>query len=491
MRASVFSGSFDLAAARSVCHDAELPATNVLEALTGLVDKSIVLRERRAGMIRFRMLETLREYGAQRLRRAGHDYNVRRAAHRDGIAELMASAAADWFGPRQVAWIARMRVEQPNIRAALEYCLTESGDVRLGLHMAGGAWFLWVTAYLAEGRVWLDRLLAASPEPTPERALALCTDAFVMCLQGDPDPAEELASECLAMTGHVTDGVVIGFATEMLAFAAFLHGDVPRAEILFDEASAAYDDAGGPADLRAVLLVQYAAALMLHGDVDRAARLFDEVCSMCIQHDEQWVLSYGLWGRSFVHFARGDLDGALQLARESLRIKRTFGDTLGLSLALDTVAWILADKGEARQAARLLGTASRAWASFGAQLFGSKAFLAERERCMEITRRALGATAYEAAFAEGSSLGLDQVVATMVESPAAVRRVAATGDARLTDDEWHVADLVAQRLTDPEIASALAISLRSVRVHVEAILAKLGLENRADIASVSRASRPR
>lgn len=120
-RASVFSGSFDLDAAEHVCAGGDLPADDVLEVVDGLLDKSILQREEHAGSVRYRMLESVREYGADRLRGSGELAAVR-SRHRDFFAELTGRYAAEWLKTDQLAWIGRLRHEHANLRAALDFC---------------------------------------------------------------------------------------------------------------------------------------------------------------------------------------------------------------------------------------------------------------------------------------------------------------------------------------------------------------------------------
>ncbi|MFD0345794.1 ATP-binding protein [Kitasatospora aburaviensis] len=125
-RLSVFYGGIDLAAAEHVCAGDGLDPGEALRLLDSLVDKSIVTREEHRGRVRYRMLETLREYGEELLVAAGDRRRVRRR-HRDWYERLAARFAAEWMGPDQAAWVATWDAEYPNLRAALEFCADEPG----------------------------------------------------------------------------------------------------------------------------------------------------------------------------------------------------------------------------------------------------------------------------------------------------------------------------------------------------------------------------
>ena len=152
--------------------------------MAGLTDKSIFIREEHAGGVRFRILETIREYGQARLRESETEPALKQR-HRDWYVRLVEQASAEWFGPQQERWSTRLLLEHANLRAALEFCLAQPDQVRIGLHLAGIPWFLWVACgFLTEGRYWLDRALSLDNDPSPERAWALGTDGYIAVLQG-------------------------------------------------------------------------------------------------------------------------------------------------------------------------------------------------------------------------------------------------------------------------------------------------------------------
>lgn len=157
---SVFAGGVDLAAVEHVCSGTGLGRERVLELMAALVDKSILTREHvPAGTTRYRLLATVREYGLSLL---AEDERTRlRQLNQACYLDLAERGARDWFGPDQLQWRARIAAEHDNLRSALEFCATRPGQVQVGLRLAGALWFYWTACGLiAEGRQWLDRLLA-------------------------------------------------------------------------------------------------------------------------------------------------------------------------------------------------------------------------------------------------------------------------------------------------------------------------------------------
>ena len=193
-RLSVFSGTFDLDAAEAVCEGPGLPASAILDELDRLVAQSIVLAELRGSRMRFRLLETIRQYGRERLAEAGEEEALR-LRHRDFYLALAQRLAGQWYGPRQEEGLARLRDDHANLQVALEFSAADSADPRVALDFTVALRNHWYAdGYLAEGRRWLDRALAISGQDAGvARVHALWAAAWVCLLQGDDtgrqDPA--------------------------------------------------------------------------------------------------------------------------------------------------------------------------------------------------------------------------------------------------------------------------------------------------------------
>src|SRR5207244_4220392 len=160
-RASVFAGGFGLVAAEEICAGEGITRGEVVELLAGLVAKSILVCEERQVRARYRLLDTMRQYGREKLRAEGAEPLVRRR-HAERYLRLAEQSEHEWFGPDQDAWLRRLQQEHADLRAALEFCLGTTELTRNGLRMASALWFHWVYAGLAgEGRQWLEAALAA------------------------------------------------------------------------------------------------------------------------------------------------------------------------------------------------------------------------------------------------------------------------------------------------------------------------------------------
>ncbi|NUR29108.1 MAG: AAA family ATPase [Catenulispora sp.] len=482
-RASVFAGSFSLEAAEAICADTDLPVGDVLDTLAGLTDKSIFLRDEQGGHVRFRMLETIREYGHFRLRDSGSEQQVRRR-HRDWYFGLLEQAAVEWFGPQQEAWAERLQLEHANLRTALESCLSEPDQARTGLRIAGISWYLWLAlGLMTEGRLWLDRALALDTEPSHERAWALATNAYIAVFQGDEDAGMALPEQAHRLAVQLDDPTARAYATHLLALRGYLSTDLDGSIPLFLAALELYAEYDVPLDYPNGLRIQLTIAYLLLGRTADAAEVVREVHSQCEQAHERWLLSYALWGHGFLELIHGNLAQAEKDLCEALRIKRRFNDTLGLALVLDVLAWTTVAKGNSERAAVLLGSASQLWRTIGAPLFGSKHMLAQREQFEEAAREAVGPAAFDAAFARGTGLTVEEAIALAVGETVSPSGAPQRTGTVLTRRELEIAELVADGLSNKEIATRLVISVRTAEAHVEHILTKLGFASRAKIAT--------
>jgi predicted ATPase/DNA-binding NarL/FixJ family response regulator len=480
-RLAVFPSDFDLDAVEEICSGDGLPRESILEALSGLADKSIVAAEDHPRQVRYRLLESIREYGRERLAGTGAAEGLRQR-HRDYYRQLAAAAEADWFSPRQVEWMARLHAEHANLRAALDRCLLDPETAPAGLAMAASLDVHWLgIGSPAEGRRWLERGLALVTDARPERAKALWVASRLALNQGDIVAAESMLPESRALGEQIGDHHVVANATQYLGQAALLRGELEPASRLFEQALEQHRRLGDDSGI-AFTLARLAMALSLSGDEERADTYYRESLATSEAKGELWCRAFALWNYSLVTFQRGDTRRAVDLARESLRIKREFDAHVGTAQCLEVLAWMATADGEHERAARLLGAVGSLWRDVGASLFEHLAHF--HGECEAKTRRALGERAFVNAFRQGAKLPLEESVAYALGENAA-SDVAAGQDAAaaLTRRELQIADLVATGLSNRDIAAMLVISQRTAEGHVEHILTKLGFTSRAQIAA--------
>ncbi|MFD8936824.1 ATP-binding protein [Streptomyces sp. NPDC059578] len=429
-RLSVFAGSFDLEAVEYVCGAQGLSVDEVLDVLGELLAQSVVSREDGPGGVRYRMLETVRAYGADWLEGSGDTARLRHR-HRDWYAGLATWCELEWFSSRQAEAAARIEVELPNLRAALEHALTEPGDTHPGLHLASTLWFCWVgCGRLAEGRYWLQRSIELDQGPEAEsdgvpdaRLKALYVFGHVALLQGDTVAALTALHECRDEAERTDDAVAVAYAEHRTGFLALVGDDAVRAERLLRSALERYQGIGELNSLVLLARVELAAAVLVQcgfpggavaarGRGDRtgscrtaeAVRLCEEVREVCEDHGERWALAYALLVLAYVAWSEGDPARARRLLEECLVIEHGFQDLVGALLAIELLALVTLDQGDPVEAAGAL------WPSVGSPLFGSVSSRDPRVTGERRCRARLGPAGYEAAVREGARLGLDAAV---------------------------------------------------------------------------------
>ncbi|MFJ4890806.1 ATP-binding protein [Streptomyces sp. NPDC088788] len=410
-RLSVFAGRFDLEAAEYVCSGDGLHADDVLDVLDALLAQSVLSREETAAGVRYRMLDTVRAYGAEWLEATGDAERLRRR-HRDWYMGLATWCELDWFSPRQGEVAARVETELPNLRCALEFSLTEPDDAHLGQYLAGALWFYWVgCGRLSEGRHWLERSVELDGDRDQSRLKALWVLGYVAVLQGDSVPALSALHECREEAERAENAVAIAYAEHRTGCLALVTDDMTRAETLLRSALDRYHEIG---ELNSNVLmgqVELAMALAFQGDLPGAVKLCEDVRRVCEDHGERWALGYALYVLAYEAQAGGDPGRARDLLRRGLGIAHAFHDLLGAVLAVELLALITVVEGDPAEAALLQGAASRMWPSVGLPLFGSAYYNAPHERCASLARQLLGDERYEACVREGELLGQEAAVA--------------------------------------------------------------------------------
>ncbi|MBB2935359.1 putative ATPase/DNA-binding CsgD family transcriptional regulator [Amycolatopsis bartoniae] len=464
---SVLAGGFDLETAEAVCGD--LAGEDVLDLVAALVDKSVLAREDGGAGHNawYRMLETVREYGEVRLAESGWaaEVHARLLAY---VRRLGRHFEAESFGPRQLEWLDRLRREYPNVRVALEH--RGSPEISLALRD-----FWCASGLAAEGR----RLLAAAPAHAgPERARALEAAAFLALQTAEPARAmlvelRELADETGDERAHA------GYA-RCTGLARFLDGDLVSARARLEKALATYRRLDAGSEIFPTLVLLAGVAFFL--DDAAGMKAAEEALALSETRRAEWSRGYALWAVALHELRRGDHLRASALLREAIALRT--GDPAQLALAVDALAWCAEAAGLPERAAGLLGAARAAWRSAGWRIAGTTPYREFGEHCATRVRRVLDDRTFETAFDATAHGGADEVLAfALTEKTAPPSPGPAPRPGGLTRREREIAGLVAEGLSNREIAARLVIAQRTAETHVENILAKLGFSSRAQIAA--------
>ena len=477
-RLAIFAGAFDLADAEAVCAGDGIARRDVLDLLSDLIDKSIVLREGTDEAPRYRLLETIKAYGREKLADAGAEVALRRR-HRDHYLDLALRSEKDWFGSDQLRWRDRLANAQANFWSALDFCLTTPGEALVGLRMVGALIFYWnACGYLKDGRYWLDRALQAAPETSPEKAKALWVNGYVAMTQGDNAAAMRAFDECVELARQLDDPVARAFCLQFRGSAEQFKGNLAEAEVMLADAVDFHREAGVVNSLTVLAAAQLGFVSCLTGKADRAIVLCEECNAVSQVHGEQWASSWAHWVLGLARWTLGDYPPAATALNQSLAAKHALDDKLGMSACVELLAWVSFEEGDVRRACRLFGAAVALWASVGHPLFGSAELLAIHDRYEQRVREALGCKAFERLHEHGRQMENDQVMAFACEGT-----TPPDDEPRLTRRERQVAELVAEGLSNKQIAARLVISQRTAEGHVENVLSKLGFQSRAQVAA--------
>jgi len=498
-RLTVFVGGFELDAVEDVGADERLPAADLLDVLAGLVDKSILVRDdaRNGDGARYRMLETIRDYGQEQLREVGEEATLRRR-HRDWCRRLAERATADWIGARQAYWMARLTREHPNLRAAFEFCLTEPGeaDAALDLAVALPSSYWARRGMYGEARRWLDRALAQGGATSARRARALLIDSHLAITQGDRAAGLRLLDQGETLARRTASTVELAYAAFVRGLDMLFGGDFPAADTAFERMGAVLSAVPEPGpglvlDMRLLQLTAVGVAAALVGDHDRAGACARDNLAITEPRGERYYRSQAYWVRAVSAWRRGDVEGTFTALVAGLRLKQAAGsiDPYGTAGCVDALAWVAAARRQYERAATLLGAAEARRTEMGSSVATLGPVLGDHEACERETRARLGDAAFAAAVARGRALPLDDAVAYALDEKRRTVREAGR-PTPLTRREREVAALLAQGLSNKEIAAKLVISPRTAESHVEHILAKLGVANRAQVAAWQAAQPP-
>ena len=485
-RSSVFSGGFDLVAAAAVCAGEDLPAGEILDVVGGLVDQSIILAEDDGtGHTRYRMLTDIRQFGQERAEKDG-ELRGMQERHATWCAELVSRFSAEAGGPRQPDWLRQLRLEDANLRAALSYVAGSAEGAAAGLVMATKLDLYWsACGFLDEARHWLELALATGAGTPEERALAMAVAARFAVLQHDRVRASGLVEEGTEVATGVEHTEAIGLLLLPAAMLAVWDGTPTAAA---DQADSAVTLLSAASDLRGELMALFVAGVC-HGfagnRVEAAAR-HQQCIARADEVGERHMKALAVAGLGEHELAAGRLPEATALFRETIVLKRELGDRMGIAVGLDSLGRVAIAEDRGERAAVLLGAAEGIWDAVGMSETGNPFAVApSRSEGLQQARSLVGKQRFRELFRRGSQLSLEGAVLFALEAKddAAPPPPAPVEPSPLTRREIEVADLVADGLSNPEIAARLVISVRTAQGHVENILRKLGFNSRSLIAA--------
>ena len=484
-RLSAFAGGWTLGAAEAVGFGDGLEEQEILDLLSGLVDKSLVLAEAtEEGSVRYRLLEPVRQYAREKLRESGEMKPVQ-LRHAGWCLELVHNAQEGLQGSDQASWIGLMHEEHANAQAALSRSLEAEPETALRLAASLG-YFWYRYGYIVEGRHWLEAVLARTAGVrSAARAKALRLAGVLSEESGLYERAEKLHEQGLALYRRLGNKEGVAASLTSLGALAYAVGDLERAMLLTRESLALKRELG---DERALMSSRNNLGEMLQkvGELDKAQVLFEENLQSDEISKDEWGTAVSRLNLGILAIEQNDTARAQKLLFDALRAFRRLGDEDACTECLESFAGAAGARGEEAVAATLFGAAERAREELGIPI---RPVDRDRyERLVDASQRVADGKTWAAAWSAGRAMSLKRATdyALSLEGKAVVTRIGVGSDhpsTSLTTREWEVAHLVVQGLTNRRISEELTISERTVTTHVGRILKKLGLTSRTQLAA--------
>ena len=529
-RLSVFAGSFSLEAAEAICAGEPGEAYDVLDVLSSLIDKSLVLMEQRSGEARYRLLETIRQYGQDKLQEFAEAAKVRRN-HRDWYARLAEQAESETLEARQQSVFDRLEAEHDNLRVAIGWSL-EQQEAETAAQIGAAIHRFWLfRGYMSEGRSFLERALSGFSAKNAVRAKALNVAATLASLQDDYQTARTLVEESLEVSRELAESKQAGYALYILGRLARIEGNYAGAVTYFEESLALFRELGQKHDI-ALVLSGLGLTVLYLGEYERATALCEKSLAISRELGEPHAIASWLTNLGIVMLARGDDRRAQELCEESLAMRKALmykggcahtlavlgrialdqgayeratacykeslalrqetGGKEGIATALEGLAAVTGMQGQPVSAARLYGAASSLRTLLGAPLTPIDRLY--YEQTVAALRAQLDEPTFLKAWTEGQAMTLEEAIAEAVQvkarehipptTPHALVETPSTSPSRgnpfgLTAREIEVLRLVTQGLTTTQIAEQLMISPRTADAHLRSIYSRLEVTSRA------------
>lgn len=525
---SVFTGGSSLQAIEDVWAG-EIDEYEVLDILSGLDDKSLVIREEHAGRSRYRLLETVSQYAWGKAV-ATHELDLLRTRHRDWCLRLAEQAEPELQGSQQLVWLERLEIERDNLRAALGRAdeNDNSSEVEATIKLAGALWYFWsIRGYLDEGLHWLNRALHKSTSAKPEaRAKILVGTAWLAIgqsdystgkklleeslslyrqaaykpgiaislrglarttfEQGDYESAQTLLEEALQHYRELKDKRGLGVVTGRLGYVVGQQGDFERASLLLREGLAISKELGNRADI-ANALINLGEVARSKGDYDVARPLYEEALAIDRETKRTSGVAVSLANLGSLALWQGEYDKAEAHLKESLGLLiQLGGEQLSIAQCLTGLAGVCCSDGQMEDAARLLGAADNILTA--GCMHPNIADRQNRDQVANLISAKLDEATYARAWTTGQILSVEEaakvaletVTSSRLPNTASTRAESANADLPgLTHREIEVLKLVATGLSNKELAQQLSVTINTVEFHLRSIYGKLGVATRS------------
>lgn len=406
-RLAVFAGGWTLDAVEAVAADGDVRESDVLDLLTHLVEKSLVVVE--AGGGRYRLLDTVRQYAQERLTESGEEDSAR-MRHLACYVALAEKASPQLTGPQQGVWLSRLDLERENILGAHEYCARVAGGAELGLRLASAVKRYWIFRGLMElgHRITFEALQRrGADERNFHRCRVLFDAGQLGCWMGNYREAQSYLVESLDIAREISDKTMVAKVLQPLGLALQGLGDLVTARGYLEEALALAEKAG---DKREIAGASNALAQLhrMQGHLDMSEPLYNNVVSLARELADGDLIAIGLLNLAMVAIGRESSDRVEQMLLEVLGIAEEIGSKPAGQSVLEVSAGLAALRGEWERVARLYGAAEAQTGHTGLHRDpADEAFLSP---LITKAQTALGANQFATAESGGRALSYEQAM---------------------------------------------------------------------------------
>jgi len=481
-RLAVFPSDMGLAAVEAVATQTGIDRKSVLDLLSSLVEKSFVTRLGAAADARYKLHETMREYALIKLHDAEEEPEATRAFV-TVYADMCRSAETAAQSPQLVEWLKRMDREADNVRTALAHCL-HGPDHPIGVAMVGSLLWYWTARATSEGAYWLDLYLErrdGEDADDPALARALFARGYVSMVLGDAATASPVLQEAEAIARAALDSPLLARILSVSAGIRVMSGELEGARSQLREAKTLAQGLDDPG-VDAMLALTEGFIALAEADGETVGRVYSEWAPRARDRGDLQTLSYLLssYGLSLLQTDQPDRAGPL--LQEALEIERRLENRDMILYVFDGLAGHAAMVGRMQRSARLLGAAESLQTETGIRLMPHMEPVLAHARAT--VAASLGISALESETEAGRRMSTDEAIAFALDErkPTRVDARVVAGVTPLSKRELEVARLVADGMTNKEIASRCFLSERTVETHVSNILNKLGINSRVEVA---------
>jgi predicted ATPase/DNA-binding CsgD family transcriptional regulator len=490
-RLSIFAGGVSLKAAETICIGGKIEAVDVLETISHLVDKSLVTVNRfEGGETRYRLLETIREYGLEKLIEAQEKTDINNK-HLEYFVQFAEEADLKIKGAEQVIWYEKLEIEHDNLLAALHWA-SESKNIEVGLRLSESLGYFWyVHGHIREGVGWLEKFLESTQDVSSALVARGLTYLGTMLWAINVDDDHESAmlhEKSLSIFRELRDRSGIAWVLNQMGVIALQRGELMTAEQHLNESLALQKELGDPWAI-AFTMQNLPPLAILIGDLKKAREYAEEEVAWFEQAGDLRGIARSLTDFADIARLEGDFTHAAKLLTQAMPQVFQLGDRVSIANLLESLAILAAKQRKYKRGALLLGAAEALREEIGMPYRGLK--YEDYHQAETSIQKYLNESNFKQYWSKGRGMSLEQIFDYLMgETNLHTMKSDATAEEKiwfqLTAREHDVMRLLAEGHSNFEISQKLFLSEKTVRNYISNIYQKLQIANRGEAILIAR-----